>query len=196
MKRLPFSAARQRYVAMASLAVLAACGGGSPADAMLERAAEAARRPVAPAELPSLHRCLVDLSSALRASAAPQAVDLSCAAGTYRGLTTAGAPCHLRVDAGLRRFSFDDAERLVEIDLAPQAFLPDGRARYNLEPSPLNEQQPGVQLTRFTPLPEARTELIALRAGLPEPGPRGLPQLSYQQVQGGSVQEVRCRFGA
>ena len=67
---------------------------------------------------------------------------------------------------------------------------------HNLEASPLGNDQPGVQMIRFSPVPEPVTQVVALRAGAPVTGPRGLPQLSYLRVGADTTTEVKCRFGA
>jgi hypothetical protein len=184
-------------VAVAAAWMLAACGGAdAPPSASQQRAALAAQSQVGVSQLPQLHRCLSRLSSALHVEPTQRSVGLDCAAGTYSGLTAQGEACALRVDAGQARFSFTHAGRTVSIDWDDAALRAGALALHNLEPSDLGPQQPGVQLTRFTPLPEATTETLALRAGAPVGGPRGLPQMSYLRVQGGHAEEVLCRFGA
>lgn len=100
----------------------------------------------------------------------------------------------MQVDAGLRRFTFSFGSRTAEIDWEAVGQGADGRPVFNLEASDLDVQRPGVQLTRFTAVPEAVTETLALRAGLPTAGAQGLPQISYLRVQDGKAETVACRY--
>jgi hypothetical protein len=199
--RKVFVACRRSLVQRACwplLLALTACGGAEDATtkAALQRAREAAAKPVALQSLPALYQCLTGLSQQLKSGGSQDALSLSCLAGRYNGLTVLGEECFLQVDADLRQFKLVTGARSVQIDWAVVAMGADGRPVYNLESSDIDGARPGVQLTRFTAFPEAITETLALRAGLAQQGPTGLPQLSYLRVQAEQVEAVRCRFGA
>lgn len=180
------------------LLALTACGGAEDAatKAALQRAQAAAAKPVALQALPALHQCLTGLSQQLRNGSLQDTPSLTCLAGRYSGLTVQGEDCFLQIDSDLRQFKLVAGARAVQIDWAVVAMGADGRPVHNLESSDIDAGRPGVQLTRFTAFPEAITETLALRAGLAQQGPTGLPQLSYLRVQAGQVEDLRCRFGA
>jgi hypothetical protein len=180
----------------AAVVGLVACGGGdAPMTASLRRAQEAVAKPVTLKQLPELHQCLSGLSQQLKLGASRADLSLACMAGRFSGLTMQGDACFLQVDAQLQRFSFVFGNRHVDMDWADVAVGTDGRPVHNLESSDLGGRQPGVQLTRFTPVPDVVTEALALRAGQSKQGPLGLPQMTYLRVQGGQAEEIRCRFG-
>lgn len=180
---------------------LGACTGSDEqtAAAVLrsEQAAQDAQDAATPVDLqrlPALYQCLGALSQQLKSALGPDAVSLVCLVGSYRGQTAQGDACALQVDAGLRRFTFSFGSRTAEIDWEAVGQGADGRPVFNLEASDLDVQRPGVQLTRFTAVPEAVTETLALRAGLPTAGAQGLPQISYLRVQDGKAETVACRY--
>lgn len=176
-------------------ACLVACGGGTPAtQSQVPR--EAVQRQVAVAEMPALHQCLDRINQVLKNPATQDKANIDCLEGTYAGLTAKGDPCALRVDAARRRFEFDYGKEHVEVQWADVAIGPDGRPVHNLEASPLAVDQPGVQLTQFSPVPVPITQVVTLRAGAPVQGPRGLPQLSYWRLSAEATHEVKCRFAA
>ena len=181
-------------VAASMAAGLAACGG---ADApAVKSPVLAAQRSVAVAEMPALHQCLTRINQVLRGDPSQKQLNLECLEGTYAGLTPTGDPCLLRVDAARKRFDFDYGPEHVEVEWIDVAVGVGGRTVHNLEASPLGNDQPGVQMIRFSPVPEPVTQVVALRAGAPVTGPRGLPQLSYLRVGADVTTEVKCRFGA
>ena len=177
---------------------LSACGGGEDAanSVALRRAQEAAVKPVALQQLPDLHACLSKLSQKLKSGSGRDGLSLDCLAGRFDGLTMQGEACFLQVDSQQRRFKFVFGNHSADIEWADVAMGSDGRPVHNLESSDLDNMRPGVQLTRFTPVPEAITETLALRAGLAKQGPQGLPQITYLRVHSGQPEEVRCRYGA
>ena len=185
-----------RWTVVCVASALAACGGADTADPVssLRRDAESLRV-VAPADLPELHRCLTDTVRILESKSAQPDNVLRCAAGIYTGLAADGRACELRIDAQRGRLSFASGPDVVSIDAAVVAHEADGSEIFNLAPASVGPGKPGVMLTRFSPV-EALTESIVLRAGSPVQGPNGLPQLSYLRVQGDSMREQRCSFGA
>ena len=179
------------------LLCLAACGGSGEdvaTAAALRRAQEAAATPVTLQQLPDLHQCLAGLSHQLKKAAALDKLSLGCLTGTYKGQTPKGDDCALKVDAMERRFTFSYGTQQVAVDWAVVAVAIDGQPVHNLESSDLDGARPGVQLTRFTAVPESVTETLALRAGLARHGPQGLPQISYLKVHAGKTEDLRCRF--
>lgn len=178
-------------------AFLYACGGGDDTAALESlRHAQAAARPVALQDLPDLHTCLDGLSQRLRQPSAMQDLSLNCLAGTYRGVTPSGDDCYLQINAGEGRFTFGVGRRRTSILWGLVALDAAGRPLHNLETADLDSGRPGVQLTRFTALPVALTETLALRAGLARPGPQGLPHIHYLRATADKVEDVQCRFGA
>ena len=122
-------------------------------------------------------------------------MNLDCLVGTYAGKTAQGDECFLRVDATQNRFTFGYGIQRAVIDWTEVALTADGRPVHNLEATDFDAARPGVQLSRFTAVPEALTETLALRAGLAQAGPKGLPQINYQRApQGGKTVDVECRF--
>lgn len=181
------------------LALTACSGADDPTQAVALRSAQDAREAATPVDLqrlPALHQCLGTLSQQLKSAMGPGVVNFTCLVGAYQGRTAQGDVCALQVNVGLRRFTFSFGARTAAIDWETVGQGVDGRPVYNLEASDLGAQRPGVQLTRFTAVPEAVTETLALRAGLPTAGPQGLPQISYLRVQDGKVETVGCRFAA
>lgn len=186
---------------------LAACGGAADdaaaaaqraQQAAMRQAEEAAAKPLALSALPQLHECIGELSRRLKAAAPEGDINLACLAGSYQGQTASGEDCLLRINAGQRSFSYRAGRREVQILWATVSQTADGKPVHNLESADLDAQRPGVQLSQFTPVPEAITETIALRAGQPVAGggPAAMPQIVYQRVQQGQLEEVGCRFGA
>lgn len=181
---------------LALAALLNACGGGHEASPGVSRAAqEAAATTIDPERLPDLHRCLGGLSAALQQATRREELSLACLAGTYKGTTAQGRECALRIDAAQGLFSFSHGDRLVVIAWAEVAQTAAGRPIHNLEAADLDARRPGVQLSRFSPVPQATTESLVLRAGLPQAGPAGLPVMTYLLAQPDRQEEVRCRFG-
>jgi hypothetical protein len=176
--------------------LLGACGGGDDEAAALRRAQQAAATPLALQDLAQLHRCLGELSRQLQQAATPDQLNLACLAGTYKGLTGSGDECALRVDALRRRFSFFYGSHDAVIDWAEVAVDARGRPVHNLEPGDADERRPGVQLSRFTAVPQALTETLVLQAGLPQAGLQGLPHIHYMKVEAGRVETLSCNFGA
>ena len=181
--------------------LLCACGGGADdrSAAALRRAQDAAATPVPLQRLPALHQCLGALSAQLQAPkrVAATALSLACLMGTYAGKTAQGDACFLQVDAAHNRFTFGYGTQRAVIAWAELAMSADGQPVHNLEATDLDAARPGVQLSRLTAVPEALTETLALRAGLAQTGPKGLPQISYQRaLMGGKTLEVECRFAA
>jgi hypothetical protein len=121
---------------------------------------------------------------------------LACLTGTYRGQTPQGDECALKIDSMESRFTFSYGAQQIAIDWAVVAVGIEGRPVHNLESADLDEARPGVQLTRFTAVPEEMTETLALRAGQARQGPQGLPQISYLKVRAGKTEDLRCRFAA
>ena len=194
--RAGFSVGWAASLALGLAACLVACGGGTTPALQAPVPTVAAQRPVAVAEMPALHQCLTRINQVLRDDPSQKKLSLECLEGTYAGLTPKGDPCLLRVDAARKRFDFDYGPEHVEVEWADVAIGPDGRPVHNLEASPLGQDQPGVQISRFSPVPVAVTQVVALRAGAPVTGPRGLPHLSYLRVAADTTTEVKCRFGA
>lgn len=185
--------------------LLSACGGAADeAAAAAERAQlaamrqaeEAAAKPLALTALPQLHQCLGELSRKLKAAAPEGDINLACLAGSYQGQTARGEDCLLRINAGQRSFNYRAGQREVQILWATVTQTADGKPVHNLESSDLDAQRPGVQLSQFTAVPEAVTETIALRAGQSVGGAAALPQIVYQRVQQGQLEELGCQFGA
>ncbi|MDN3920814.1 hypothetical protein [Roseateles violae] len=176
------------------LALAAGCGdGGEDERAAAERAAA---RPVEAAQLPQLHRCLGELSRQLREADDDEAPSLVCLVGSYRGKSGQGEPCDLQINAPQRLFTLQLGARRIALEWAPIAVDALGRPVHNLEAADLDERRPGVQLRRFSAVPEPITETLALQAGLPQAGPLGLPQIRYIRVQAGRAETWSCNFGA
>jgi len=198
----------RRFVLLTGLAgLLSACGGAADdAAAAAERAQlaamrqaeEAAAKPLALTALPHLHECLGELSRKLKAAAPEGDINLACLAGSYQGQTARGEDCLLRINSGQRSFNYRAGQREVQILWATVSQTADGKPVHNLESADLDAQRPGVQLSQFTAVPEAVTETIALRAGQPVAGDgaAALPQIVYQRVQQGQLEELGCQFGA
>lgn len=150
-----------------------------------------AQRVVAAAQVPNLYRCLSELGAALRKDPGRGTVSLECATGTYRGLTSTGRHCELKIDGvtGVFRFTLErDAVSIRKEDVAHAA---DGRSLHNLADASAPDQ-PGIQLTRFTGAPMPVTEALILRFGGRLPA---LPQMIYQRSAGGQPETVLCSFG-
>ena len=179
---------------LAGLLLLAAgllgCGDNRTAEAP-SRDRLLAERIVATAEVPTLYQCLSDLGTELRKNPGHAHASLTCAAGTYRGQTSSGRPCELRVDgeAGLFRFQLD--HDVVEIKLEKATLSADGVPLHNLEDAGA-PGQPGIQLTRFTGAPAPLTEALILRFDRALPA---LPHMVYQRQSGAAPESTDCRFG-
>lgn len=179
----------------AAAVALPGCGGGADA-AFGEQPQARAERAVAPSELPRLHRCLASVAQALARDPAQRFLGLDCLTGTYPGLTASGEACQLRADGGSGEFVFSIGQRQIALNWGTLAYRPGDTPLHNLQVASAGAAEPGVQLVRFSPLPEAVTETLTLRAGPPDAGARSLPTLSYLRVAADATTEVRCRFGA
>lgn len=166
------------------------CGDNRTAEAP-SRDRLLAARIVATAEIPTLYQCLSDLGTELRTNPGRANASLTCAAGTYRGQTSSGRPCELRVDgeAGLFRFQLD--HDVVEIKLEKTMVGADGVPLHNLEDASA-PNQPGIQLIRFTGAQMPVTEALILRFGRALPA---LPHMVYQRQGGAAPESTDCRFG-
>lgn len=150
-----------------------------------------AQRVVAPSAVPDLYRCLAALGAALQKNPGFAKVDLSCATGTYRGLTSAGRHCQLTVDGPAGLFRFELERDVVSIGIEQVAYAADGRALHNLADAS-TPAQPGIQLTRVSGAPVPLTEALILRFGSGRPA---LPQMMYQRTAAGPPETVVCDFG-
>jgi hypothetical protein len=174
--------------ALAGLLGLAGCGGGfEAAPAALED--PQAQRVVAASDLPALAACLSRAMRSLDVGIDSTGEILRCATGTYTGHTDDGTDCHLRVAAQPARLSFSVGSVVVGIDAQIAAYRADALPLRNIEATPLDDDRPGVMLTRYAAA-EALTESIALRAG----AGGGAPQLIHLRVLRDAVQAQRCNF--
>jgi hypothetical protein len=174
-----------------ALGCLSACGDNRPDQPAAPRPSLLSERVVAVTEMPDLYRCLSDLGQALRKQAGRGQASLACAAGTYRGQTSAGRPCELRIDGENGLFRFQLEGETVEIKLERAVHAADGAPIHNLEDASA-PAQPGIQLTRFTGAFVPVTEALILRFGGALPS---LPQMIYQRSAAGPPQSILCRFG-
>lgn len=180
-----------RTVLITAICTLSACGGGG-GDVSVAKVAAVELKVIAPADVPSLARCIGLIGAALRARPDQREVGLACATGVYQGLTMEGRSCSLEVEGAQGEFSFKVERDLVVIKWSDVAVGPDGRAVHNLEDAsaPL---QPGVQLTRFTSSPTPVSEALILRMTRSAPV---LPKMTYQRSEGNGTASVQCNFGA
>jgi hypothetical protein len=171
---------------------LSACGDNrdAPAAPAMQESL-LAQRVVAVSAIPDLYRCLSDLGAALQKDAGFGTVDLACATGTYRGATSAGRHCELKIDGPARVFRFEIEHDIVSIRIEPVAHAADGRPLHNLADASA-PAQPGIQLTRFSGAPVPVTEALILRFGSGLPA---LPQMIYQRTATGPPETVLCSFG-
>ena len=174
-----------------ALGCVSACGDNRPSEQSAARDSLLAERVVAVTEVPNLYRCLSELGVALHKDPGHAQVNLACASGTYRGQTSAGRPCELRVDGENGVFRFQLEGETIRIKLEPVAHGADGTAIDNLEDASA-PKQPGIQLTRFTGALVPVTEALILRFGSTLPA---LPQMIYQRSAEGPPQAVLCSFG-
>jgi hypothetical protein len=175
-----------------AIVLAAGCGDNAPSDQSAPTPNLLAARVVAVTEVPNLHRCVADIGQALEKNPGRAQVDLTCAAGSYKGATGAGRLCDLHIDSDNKEFTFTVERDVVRIRFEQVAYLANGAAVHNLENAG-TPSQPGIQLTRFTGAPVAVTEALVLRfeASLPAP-----PQMIYQRSANGTSTAVICRFGA
>jgi hypothetical protein len=186
--------ARLREALAAALAAAALSGCGDNHDSrVLPGMQESllAQRVVKVTEVPNLYRCLSDLGAALQKAPGFGTVDLACATGTYRGLTSAGRHCELKIDGPAGVFRFELERDIVSIRMEQVAYAVDGRALHNLADASA-PAQPGIQLTRFSGAPLPVTEALILRFSS---GLSALPQMIYQRTAAGPPRTVLCSFG-
>jgi hypothetical protein len=173
-------------------AVLCSCGDNrNPPDTPVMQESLLAQRVVAVTAVPDLYRCLSDLGAALQKDPGFGTVNLACATGTYRGMTSAGRHCELKIDGPAGVFRFELERDVVSIRIAQVAHAADGRALHNLADASA-PAQPGIQLTRFSGAPVPVTEALILRFGSGLPA---LPQMIYQRTAAGPPETVLCSFG-
>jgi hypothetical protein len=171
---------------------LAGCGDNrSQPDTPVMRESLLAQRVVAVTEIPNLYRCLNDLGAALQKDPGHGKASLACATGTYRGTTSAGRHCELKVDGETGEFRFQLESEIVSIKLEQLAHAADGSPIHNLADASA-PAQPGIQLTRFTGALVPVTEALILRFGSGLPA---LPQMIYQRTTDGPPRAVLCSFG-
>jgi hypothetical protein len=172
------------------ITLLSACGGGGDVIPPAKEDPHAPRI-VALTDMPNLSRCLGQLDTALQKNPGQREVGLDCAAGIYRGLTTDGRDCALKVDGETGEFQFQFEREVVTIQWDNVARAADGSPIHNLEDASA-PGQPGVQLTRFTGSLVPITEALILSVGT------GVPMLAkmiYQLTTGGATSSVLCNFG-
>lgn len=173
-------------------AALSGCGDNrdaGAAQAMPESLL--AQRVVAVTALPDLYRCLSDVGAALQKDPGFAKANLACATGTYRGMTSAGRHCELKIDGPAGVFRFELEHDVVTIPIEQIAHAADGRALHNLADASA-PAQPGIEVTRFRGAPEPVTEALILRFGSGRPA---LPQMIYQRSGAGLPQTTVCSFG-
>jgi hypothetical protein len=81
---------------------------------------------VAVTEVPNLFRCLSDLGTALQGDPGHGKFSLACATGTYRGMTSAGRHCELKIDGQTGVFRFQLESEIVSIKLEQAVHAADG----------------------------------------------------------------------
>jgi hypothetical protein len=179
-------------LAALAAAVLSGCGDNrNPPGAPAMQESLLAQRVVAVTAVPDLYRCLSDLGAALQKDPGFGTVNLACATGTYRGQTSAGRHCELKIDGLAGVFRFELERDIVSIRIEQVALAADGRPLHNLADASA-PAQPGIQLTRFSGAPVPVTEALILRFGSTLPA---LPQMIYQRTADGPPQTVLCSFG-
>lgn len=189
---VPATCWRWPIAAAFAAAALSGCGDNRDAGtAPALRESLLAQRVVAVSAVPELYRCLSDLGAALRKEPGFGIVDLACATGTYRGLTSAGRHCELKIDGPAGLFRFELERDIVSIRIEQVAHAADGRPLHNLADASA-PSQPGIQLIRFSGAPQPATEALILRFGSGQPA---LPQIIYQRTAAGPTESVLCNFG-
>lgn len=197
---------RTCLLAAALAGTLAGCGGGDAdsddaarsqaQQALLDKAMQAARADVALNQLPALHRCLARLQADLAPAGSTRAVDLSCAAGTYRGTSSAAQPCALTIaPLGGGRLVFTHGTEKVTIDQQITAQGPGEPALYNTTSASASPSRPGIAVFLYEAAPRARTQTLVLMAGEPSRGLAGLPEVRYIHADDQVIRQVTCRMG-
>jgi len=174
-----------------TLVLLAGCSENRPSDSTSPQTRLLSERVVAVNDVLGLYRCLDELGAALRKHPGHTEVSLACAAGTYRGRTSASQPCELQVDGVNGEFRFQVDRETVRIRLDHVGHGADGSATHNLEDASA-PAQPGIQLTRFSGGRIPTTEALILRFGKALPA---LPQMLYQRSAEGPPTAIVCHFG-
>ena len=168
------------------------CGGGQESSVSRNLLAE---RAVVVENVPNLKICLARINAALKNDVGQFDGGLSCAEGTYRGLTGDGYKCSLTIDAMKRSFHFEvGRDIVVEIQWGDIAHSADGRPIHNLEDASVSFN-PGIQLTRFTGGLSPQTEALILRASSGGTGPTALPKMIYQLSGDRAIKFTECNFG-
>lgn len=197
---------RACLLAAALAGTLAGCGGGdddgdgaarSQAQrALLDKAMQAARADVPLNQLPALHRCLARVQADLGPAGSTRPVDLSCAAGTYRGTSSAAQPCALTIAAlGNGRLVFTHGTENVTIDQQITAQRPGEPVLYNTASASASPSRPGIAVFHYEAAPRARTQTLALLASAPSSGPGSLPEVRYIHADDQTIRQVTCRMG-
>lgn len=175
-----------------ALGTFSGCGDNGNADTPLVRQESLlAQHVVTVTEVPNLYRCLSDLGEALQRDPGHGGGSLACATGTYRGMTSTGRHCELKVDGETGMFRFQLEREIVSIELGQVAFAADGSSIHNLADASA-PAQPGIQITRFTGAPAPVTEAMILRLGAGRPA---MPQMIYQRTADGPPTSILCSFG-
>jgi hypothetical protein len=170
--------------------VLSGCGG-SQDQVPIAKESLLAERVVVVNDVPNLLLCLGQLSAVLQKNPGDTDVSLSCAAGTYRGMTSEGRECELKVDSDKGVFRLQVEREAVSINWGNVAHTMEGRPMHNLEDASAPSQR-GIQLTRFTGSLVPVTEALILRVGT---AGLKLPQMIYQRTADGATKSVVCNFG-
>lgn len=173
------------------IALFSGCGGGDGNGSPVVMKSFYAQRVVGVTDMPNLSLCLGQLGTALQKNPGQREVSLDCATGIYRGLTTDGRDCALKVDGETGEFEFQLERELVLIKWENVAHGADGSAIHNLEDASATAQ-PGIQLTRFTGGLVPVTEALILRVGTGVPL---LAKMIYQRTADGVTSAALCRFG-
>lgn len=171
--------------------VLAACGGAQNAANESPKENARSQHVLQMSDVPELVQCLSALSATLRTQPNSTEVSLHCVAGIYRGETSDGRICSLKIDDDQPGFQLQVEREKIGIRWEKVAYGSDGMPIHNLQDSSATGQ-PGIQLTRYTGALAPVTEALILRADKVVPA---TPKMIYLRTEGNKTTTVRCIFG-